>query len=187
VLKAVIFDLDGTVIESDYDWKLIKKKIGSGDTPILTYIQNLDGELKKETVKTLEGFEKKATEEAILKKGIKKFLTQLTKKGKKLALVTNNSKDNVNYLLKKWDLSFDIIITRDDGVWKPSARPLNLVMEKLSLRRNEVVFIGNSNPDKEAASSAGIPFIHVNYKEGFDSIYSLLDNFDNENGTSPEI
>lgn len=181
MIKAVIFDLDGTVIDSNYDWKLIKKEIGSGDIPILSYIQNLDGELQKKRIETLEGFEKKATSEATLKKGIKDFLTRLIRKGKKIALVTNNSKANVDYLLKKWDLSFDIIITRDNGVWKPSGKPLELAMEKLCMKKDEVVFIGNSKPDKEAASSVGIPFINVGYEEDFSSIYSLIDNYDREN------
>lgn len=181
MIKAVIFDLDGTVIDSNYDWKLIKKEIGSGNIPILTYIQSLEGKLKKKTIETLEGFENKATSEATLKKGIKDFLTRLIKKGKKTALVTNNSKANVDYLLKKWNLSFDIIITRDNGVWKPSGKPLEMAMKKLCMKKDEVVFIGNSNPDKEAASSVGIPFINVDYEKDFSSIYSLLDSYDEEN------
>ncbi len=174
MLKGIIFDLDGTLIDSHYEWSLIRKKIGVDNFPILTYINGLKGVLKREAIKTLEVFEKRATYKARLQKGIKKFLAFLLKKGIKKAIVTNNSRKNVEYLLEKWKLSFDAIVTRDDGVWKPSGKPLELVIKKLNLRKDEVIFIGNSNPDRLAAEAAGIKYICISHKKGAEGLIALI-------------
>ena len=175
MLKGVIFDLDGTLIDSLYDWVLIRKKIGVDDLPILSYINNLKGLLKKEAINILESFEKRATRRASLHKGVKELLTFLSEKNIKKAIVTNNSSKNVEYLLKKWKLCFDEIVTRDDGFWKPSGKPLELVIERLHFKKGEVVFVGNSNPDRLAAKEAGIRFIPVDENEGFGEVFTLID------------
>ena len=36
--QGVIFDLDGTVVETSYDWQQIREEIGAGETSILTYL-----------------------------------------------------------------------------------------------------------------------------------------------------
>ncbi|NTV82237.1 MAG: hypothetical protein HGA24_12565, partial [Candidatus Aminicenantes bacterium] len=41
-LKGVIFDLDGTVVENDYDWTGIREALGTGATSILGYLASLD-------------------------------------------------------------------------------------------------------------------------------------------------
>ena len=176
MLKGIIFDLDGTLIDSHYDWKLIRKKIGVNDLPILTYIDGLKGSRKKDALKILEVFESTATRKARLQKGIKELLAFITKRGIKKAIVTNNSRKNVEYLIKKWQLFFDEIVTRNDGVWKPSGKPLELAIEKFNLRKEEIIFVGNSNPDRIAAQRAGIKFICVDENKGMDEIYTLLKN-----------
>jgi len=40
--KGVIFDLDGTVVENNYDWRRIREEIGAGETSILTYLESLE-------------------------------------------------------------------------------------------------------------------------------------------------
>lgn len=176
MIKGIIFDLDGTLIDSHYDWNIIRKKIGVDNIPILTYINNLKGASKKKAINILDVFEKRATRKARLQKGIKKLLTFLSKKGIKKAIVTNNSRENVQYLLWKLKLSFDEVVTRDDGVWKPSGKPLELAIKRLRLEKDEVIFIGNSNPDKLAAQEAGIRFISVNQETGVEELISSIKN-----------
>ena len=174
MLKGIIFDLDGTLIDSHYDWNIVRKKIGVENLPILTYINNLKGASKKEAINKLEVFEKRATRKANLHKGIKKLLTFVSKRNIKKAIVTNNSRKNVEYLLKKWKLSFDEVVTRDDGVWKPSGKPLELAIKRLHLRKCEVIFVGNSNPDRLAAKEADIRFISVGENEGLEEIFTVI-------------
>jgi len=175
MLKGIIFDLDGTLVNSHYDWKLIRTKIGVGNIPILSYINGLNGTLKKRALRILESFEKTATKNAELNKGVPSLLSYLSKKGIRRAIVTNNSRKNVKYLLRKWDLVFDTIVTRDDGIWKPSGKPLELALERLGLRTEEIVFVGDSNPDRIAAEAADIRFISINDAAGIEAIYSFIE------------
>jgi len=174
VLKAVIFDLDGTLVSSFYDWGLIRNKIGVRDLPILTYIDSLKKPLKQRAFKILESFEVKATKNAGLRPGIRKVLSIISNKKLKKAIVTNNSIKNVNYLLKKFKISFDVIITRDDGVWKPSAEPLLMAIKQMELKKDEVLFVGDSNPDIIASRKAGIKFFSLSEKSWVSDLLDLI-------------
>jgi len=174
MLKGIIFDLDGTLVDSHYDWNLIRRKLGVKNLPILTYINNLNGVPRNEAIKILETFENQATQKARLKKWTKKIFVFLSDKGIKKAIVTNNSCNNVEYLLNKWNLTFDGIVTRDDGVWKPSGKPLELAIKRINLEKKEVLFIGDSTPDRLAAKDAGISFISVEQNKSTEEIITKI-------------
>lgn len=160
-LKAAIFDLDGTVVDAPYDWKKIKEELNTQGRPILPYIQDLKEPEKTQKWKQLENYEKEATEKAVLKLGIQEFLLFLKKKGLKLALVTNNSKKNVLYLLGKFNLAFDLVLSRESGFWKPSGAPFKAVLEKLRLSQEDVCVIGDTFFDIEAAKDVGIDKVFI--------------------------
>jgi HAD superfamily hydrolase (TIGR01549 family) len=174
-LKGIIFDLDGTLIDSQYDWNLIRRKIGVEDLPILSHINNLKGALKEQALRILESFEKVATKRARLNRGMDRVLEMIAKKGIKKAIVTNNSRKTVDYLIRKWNLSFDQIVTRDDGVWKPSGKPLERALAMLCLQKEEVVYVGNSEHDRIAAKAADIRFISIKEPGAMGRIFALLE------------
>lgn len=174
-LRGVIFDLDGTLIDSQYDWNLIRREIGVGDLPILSHINNLKGALKEQAMRVLESFEKVATKRARLNRGMKRLLELIEEKGIKKAIVTNNSRKTVEYLVRKWHLSFDHIVTRDDGVWKPSGEPLERAVAMLCLRKEEVIYVGNSEHDRMAAKDAGIRFISVRAPGGTGKLMAMIE------------
>jgi len=164
-IKGVIFDMDGTVVEVSYDWNLIKGELNTQGKPILYFLRNLKEPEKSKKWKILEKYEEQATRTAVLKQGMREFLCFLSQKKIKIALVTNNSRKNVNYLLSKFKLSFDCIITRESGLWKPSGAPFVAVMRKLRLRREECCVIGDSHFDIQAAKEAGISKIFILNKD----------------------
>jgi HAD superfamily hydrolase (TIGR01549 family) len=170
-LKAVIFDLDGTIIDVPYDWHLIKEKLGTQGAPILFYLSGLKEPEKSEKMRLLEEYEEKATAKAVLKKGIPRLMGFLEEKGIKKILVTNNSRKNVALLLKRFNLDFDYILTRESGLWKPSGAPFLAAMKKLGIERDECCVIGDSHFDIKAAQEAGIAqvFILGQKKEKFSS------------------
>lgn len=160
-LKGAIFDMDGTVVDVPYDWGKIKAELETQGKPILTYINNLGEPERSEKWKILERFEYEATQKAKLKPGMREFLGLLSAIGVKKALVTNNSQKNVLFLLEKFGLEFDCIISRERGLWKPSGAPILVALEELQLNKEECCVVGDSHFDVRAAEEAGIPLIFI--------------------------
>lgn len=160
-LKCIIFDMDGTVVDVPYDWVRIKAELGTQGKPILFYLSQLEEPEKSKKWSVLERYEEEATQKAVLKKGMRKFLIFLEKKGIKKALVTNNSRKNVSFLLKKFRLKFDCVLSRESGLWKPSGAPLLAVLKKLGMKKEECAVVGDSHFDVKAASKAGISLVFI--------------------------
>jgi HAD superfamily hydrolase (TIGR01549 family) len=161
LIKGVIFDMDGTVVDVLYDWKRIKQELQTEGEPILSHLQNLEEPEKTEKWIILERYEEEATAQATLKKGMEKFLAFLKEKAIKTALVTNNSRKNVDFLLDKFNLSFDLVLSREEGLWKPSGAPFLVVLENFGIQRKECCVIGDSHFDVKAAKEAGIKQIFI--------------------------
>ncbi|MCK7481940.1 MAG: HAD hydrolase-like protein [Candidatus Moduliflexus flocculans] len=133
-LRGVIFDLDGTVVENDYDWPRIREELGTGGTSILAYLDSLEGPERSAKWAILESHEAAQTEASVLREGVRELLALLRVRGLSAALVTNNSRPNTEFLLEKFDLAFDCVVTRESGLWKPSGAPFFEVMRTLGLR-----------------------------------------------------
>jgi HAD superfamily hydrolase (TIGR01549 family) len=160
-LRGAIFDMDGTVFDAPYDWKKIKDELRTEGRPILVHIKNLSEPEKSVKWKILEEYEKEATQKAVLKEGMKEFLLYLKERKIKTALVTNNSQVNVDFLLNKFNLNFDYVISRERGLWKPSGAPFFAVLEELNLQRDECCVIGDTRFDIEAAREVEIKRIFI--------------------------
>lgn len=160
-LKAVIFDLDGTVVDSPYDWDKIRSELKTEGKPILTFLRELSEPEKSEKWKVLEKYEAEASQKAVLKKGIRVLLLFLREKGVKRFLVTNNSKKNVDFLLNKFHLDFDSVLARESGLWKPSGAPFAEVLTRSGIRREDCCVVGDSHFDIKAAEETGINKIFI--------------------------
>lgn len=160
-LKGAIFDMDGTVVDVSYDWVKIKAELMTEGKPILHYLQSLEEPERSQKWEVLERYEQKATQEAKLKPGMREFLDFLGARSVKKGLVTNNSRQNAAFLLKKFGLAFDCVISRESGLWKPSGAPILAALQELKLKRDECCVIGDSHFDVHAAAEAGIPYIFI--------------------------
>ena len=159
--QGVIFDLDGTVVENNYDWRRIREEIGAGETSILTYLESPAEPERSRKRHILEGHEAAQTETAVLQEGIRDFLGALRSRGVAAALVTNNSRKNTEFLLHKFGLAFDCVITRESGLWKPSGAPFLEVFRQLGLTPDDCCVVGDTRFDVLAGLDAGIAAIFI--------------------------
>jgi HAD superfamily hydrolase (TIGR01509 family) len=160
-IKLVIFDLDGTIVENNYDWAAIRQELGLKNGSILTCLNSLAEPEKSRKYALLETHERRQTEEARLKPGVREFLGWLASRQIMTALVTNNNRENTGFLLDRFGLKFDLILTRESGLYKPSGAPLARVMEELKAAPEETLAIGDTNYDWLAARKAGISTIFI--------------------------
>jgi len=153
--------MDGTVVDVPYDWARIKADLGTEDVPILSYLSGLAEPERSRKWAILGRYEDEATERAVLKRGMRRFLGFLESRGIRTALITNNSRRNTDILLNRFQLAFDLVMTRESGLWKPSGAPLAAAMKDLGLAKNACCAIGDSHFDIRAAEEAGIPRIFI--------------------------
>ena len=160
-LKAVLFDMDGTIVDVPYDWPRIKKDIATGGEPILSHLQKLPEPERSRKWAILEAYEERATSEAVVREGIVALLGYLREREVRSALVTNNSRKNVDLLLERFNLRFDLVLSRESGLWKPSGAPFVHVMCEWGLCPGECCVVGDSLLDVRAALEAEIHRIYI--------------------------
>lgn len=158
VIRGVIFDLDGTLFDADYDWPAIKRALGvsGADGTILDHLQTLPPAQARKKRALLEGIEDQATRTGHLKPAALDLLADLRRMGMKLALVTNNRESNARYVLEQFQLGFDVVLTRDDGWYKPSGEPLLQAARRLELSPGSLAAVGDNDLDLRAARSASV-------------------------------
>jgi len=163
MIRGVIFDLDGTLFDGDYDWPEIKRRLGvsrSGGT-ILDHLESLPPEERERKERLLREFEERATRHGTLKPGAVELLDFLRKKGVKLALVTNNNGSCAETILQRYRLRFDLVQTRESGLFKPSGEALLRAARGIGLDPGELVAVGDNELDNRAAHEAGMAVVII--------------------------
>ncbi len=87
-------------------------------------------------------------------------LTMLKEKGI-LRVINTNRTTTMPHIMERFGLRpyFDMVVTAlDVKNHKPHRESVDKIVDTLKLERNEVVFVGDSEVDKETAESAGVRF-----------------------------
>jgi HAD superfamily hydrolase (TIGR01549 family) len=166
-LKGIIFDLDGTIVDVPYDWRRIRTRLGARGESIIGYLNGLQEPERSAKWLVLKRYEDRATRRARLRRGIRPLLHRLALAGIKTALVSNNSRENVQFMLRKFRLTFDLVLSRDSGYWKPSGAPFVFALRRLRLARRDAAVVGDSSFDVLAASEAGIRRVFLLLPDGY--------------------
>jgi len=185
-LKAVLFDLDGTVIDTIQiiyktlrqtfavyfpELKLTEKELKPFVGPTL---EESFGWYEKDPTRILEMIEtyRNFNRENHEKDGVKAFphakeLFQILKSHNyKIGIVSSKQNYFVKLGLSQNDLLeyVDCIIGSDDTPkHKPDPLPLKLALEKLEVSKDRAFYVGDHPFDIEAAKALGIPSIGVSY------------------------
>ncbi|MEI7377945.1 phosphoglycolate phosphatase [Dickeya chrysanthemi] len=108
--------------------------------------------------------------------GVQETLVQLAERGFHMAVVTNKPTPFVAPLLDMLGIgnNFSLIIGGDDVTEKkPHPAPLYMVLGKLGLRVNELLFVGDSRNDIQAARAAGCPCVGMTYGYNYGEAITL--------------
>ena len=154
-LEAVLFDMDGTLIRSDFDWPAIREELGVEGPSLIDALNGLPEPRRSESRRRLEEIERAVCRRAEVIDGAGELLESLAEHGVRTALVTNNSSENTGVLIGRFGLVFDLVLTRDCGLYKPSGAPLIEAMRRLEVRPDATVAVGDSRYDILAAREAG--------------------------------
>jgi pyrophosphatase PpaX len=187
-MRAVFFDLDGTILNSTFKAKEAKtavierisdlgldiRSISIDDT-VESMLEKAEAQvakgerlsiesLRKNLSAVLDRFDVEALSESKLTKGATFAICELKKSGVKVGLVSNSGSKGIKLALRKFDLDgfFDVVITRDDVKRiKPNGDCIRKALSTLGYRPNDAAYVGDSWIDVMAAKDAGVMAIAI--------------------------
>ena len=98
--------------------------------------------------------------------GIQDLLTQLHQEGVMLAVASNKFQEGTEHLIKEFfpEILFVAVLGgRPDFPLKPDPEIVNEVLRKAGIEKEDAVMIGDSDTDMETAANGGIMGIAVNW------------------------
>ena len=102
-IKAVIFDLDGTITRPYFDFDVIREEIGldRNSGPVLESMEKMTPQQRLKAEEILNYHEQKAVKESELNADAKKTLSKLRGAGIHIGVLTRNKKDNAFAIANK--------------------------------------------------------------------------------------
>lgn len=163
MIRGAIFDLDGTLFDGPYDWPGIRRKLGldEADATILEHLAALPAAQREPKERQLREFEESATRNGTLRPGAAGLIDWLRGLGLNLALVTNNNGDCAAEIVRRYGLRFDLVQTRESGLYKPSGQAILRAAHGLGLPPEEIVAVGDNELDNRAAHEAGVAAVII--------------------------
>ena len=156
-LLGMIFDLDGTLVDSGLDFDAIRRDMGlPAGLPILESLERIPaGSEKDRMLKVLHQHELTGAARATLYDGVHEFLEWLDRRGICRAVLTRNSRESTEIVLDRLGLHFEMALTREDAPPKPDPTGLLTICDVWQMQPAHVLFCGDYVFDLEAGSRAG--------------------------------
>jgi HAD superfamily hydrolase (TIGR01509 family) len=156
-IKAVIFDLDGTITQPYFDFDAIRAEIGLArdSGPILESMEKMTAEQRNRAEQILRSHEEKAVMESTLNPGAKRTLSALRAAGIRIGVLTRNRRSNALAIAKKHKLKLDAVVDREDGPVKPDAFGVLRLCEQFSVKPQDTLVVGDYLFDLLCAKAAG--------------------------------
>jgi pyrophosphatase PpaX len=182
MIKAILFDLDGTLIDTNnliiQSFKHTYKKHLNIDVPeseivmyfgepLIDTLARYDKENAHILIQTYRAYNEGIHDELTLEiKGVKETLSELRALGVKVAIVTSKRRALAERGLKLFNLQefMEIIITPEDTAkHKPDAEPVLKACQLLGIKPEEALMVGDSHFDILCGKNAGAKTCLVNY------------------------
>ena len=182
-IKAVLFDLDGTLLDS-YDliadsWRhtvgsLVSRSVSDDEVKhtlgemLIDSMRRLIPEVDpEEAVDFYREYQREVFLDRIrLFEGTEELLNTLGKAGIKKALVTSRMKSSTFRALEKFGITglFDAILTASDtDKFKPDPEPIFMILDMVGCKPEEAILIGDTIHDIEAGKAAGVFTVLANW------------------------
>ena len=186
--RAVIFDLDGTLIDSAPDIadainmvmaefgrqalteRTVRDMVGNGWAGLLERVMILTGGMPEGAASFIEDrfrqfYLPRSTRLSSLYPGVAGTIDALHRNGTAIGVCTNKRQAGADHVIATFGLGQAIgaVVGGDTGVMKPDPAHLAVVLDRLGVGAAEAVMVGDSHADVAAAHGAGMPCVVVSY------------------------
>jgi HAD superfamily hydrolase (TIGR01509 family) len=162
-IKGVIFDLDGTLVESRLDFPQMRTDIGCPpNEDILTFVAQMA--CKQMQDKANRRILRHELHDAMSAKWLftgKQMVETVRKCGLPMAIVTRNCRAASNVKIANNNIPIDLVLTREDAPAKPDPTALLMIAEKWQLQPKDCLYVGDYIYDQLAAENAGMQWLLV--------------------------
>ncbi|CAM2923722.1 HAD family hydrolase [Vibrio mytili] len=176
-IKAVIFDLDNTLVSSDMDFNGLRHQLGCPPTEdLLTFVEQLEHPNQREHAhNVIFDHEISDAEHSHPLLGCHELLTYLKSNHIKTAIVTRNCQIATQRKLQHNNIEVELVITRECYPPKPDPLALQMLAKEWRLMPREVLYVGDFIYDLQAAYNAKMPscLIHHGKQLSFHQSASL--------------
>lgn len=168
---AMVFDLDGTLVDLAVDWPAVLDEIAQLLEPYLDRpLRELDRTevfaaarahgVYRELVDLVDARERRGADDAVALAGVR----DLVDRSGPIGICTANARRTAEIALDRFDAldAVDAVVAREttrEG--KPHPQPLLACVDRLGVDPGNAVFVGDDPRDAAAASGAGTSFLHV--------------------------
>lgn len=156
-IHGVIFDLDGTLVESQLNFPLLRQLVNCPEgTDILTHVASLDHTEQARAHAVIEQHELEDAQQASWLPGAQHLVEALLNLNLPLAIITRNSPEAASIKVANNQIPIDWVLTRADGPAKPDPSVLLHVAKTWQISPEHIMYVGDYKYDLQAANNAGM-------------------------------
>jgi HAD superfamily hydrolase (TIGR01549 family) len=158
-IKAVVFDLDNTLVTSGMDFQILRGVIGCPlSEDLLTYSDSLPDQHDRDRAhQIILEHEMSDAMRSEPMSGCYELLDFLQREDFYTAVVTRNCRQATMLKLNHNNIKFEQVITREDFPAKPAPDSLVALANQWGLPTDSVLYVGDYLYDLQAAANANMP------------------------------
>lgn len=156
-IQAVIFDLDGTLVDSRLDFTAIRRELACPQgVGVLEYIESLPDDARPAAEQIVLDHERRGAQRAQWMPGARDCLLFCQRRNLPTAILTRNAREVADLTLTRLNMQVDILLAREDCPPKPAPDGLLQIANAWGLPPAHLVYVGDFIYDLQAARRAGM-------------------------------
>jgi HAD superfamily hydrolase (TIGR01549 family) len=156
-IRGLIFDLDGTLVDSGLDFAAIRRETGFPEgTGLLEHLEALEPTAKAAAEAVILRHEMQGARSASWMPGARELLQRLVAAELPIGIVTRNNRVAAQLMLETLGIPCDELVAREDAPAKPHPGGLLAISRRWNLNPAQLVYVGDYLFDLQAAHNAGM-------------------------------